>query len=170
MKDSLKYHIPEHSEAESHETSVEAQIITHPAVKEAPLYIASYLIPQGSLCQFKQNTKDEIKHINIETSGLYSIVDFETDSAKEERSWSKTVNEDVNALKHTFGWQFVLYCISTASEIMISVSGLEYTYRSWVNDAWIDLDCKNKTKTIKKWLKGVKNYKNSKYSHFIHEL
>lgn len=128
MKDSLLYHIPEHSEAESHETSTEAKIITHPAVKEAPLYIASYLIPQGSLCQFKQNTKDEIKHIKIETSGLYSIVDFETDSEKEERSWSKTVNEDVNALKHTFGWQFVLYCISTASEIMISVSGLEYTY------------------------------------------
>jgi dipeptide/tripeptide permease len=128
MDDSLKYHVPEHTYADSHSTSTEAQIITHPAVEDIPLYIASYLIPQGSLCQFKQNTNDEIKDIKIGASGLYSIVDFETDPEKEERSWSKEVNEDVNALKHSFGWQFVLYCISTASEIMISVSGLEYTY------------------------------------------
>jgi len=128
MNDSLKYHVPEHTYAEIHSTSTEAQIITHPAVEETPLYIASYLIPQGSLCQFKQNTSNEIKDIKIQTSGLYSIVDFETDPEKEKRSWSKEVNEDVNALKHSFGWQFVLYCISTASEIMISVSGLEYTY------------------------------------------
>lgn len=55
-------------------------------------------------------------------------MDFEANGDKIERNWANRMNEDVAALKHTFGWQFVLYCISTASEIMISVSGLEYTY------------------------------------------
>merc|ERR1712167_388801 len=83
---------------------------------------------QYSDCIFKNGTDQEIADLKIATSGLYSIMDFEANGDKIERNWANRMNEDVAALKHTFGWQFVLYCISTASEIMISVSGLEYTY------------------------------------------
>merc|ERR1712167_51768 len=121
-------HVPDHTNPVKINPISDEDIITHPTIEDIPLHIVSYLIPQYSECIFKNGTEDEITDLNIHTSGLYSIVDFESNSTKNKRNWAKRMNEDVKALKHTFGWQFVLYCISTASEIMISVSGLEYTY------------------------------------------
>jgi len=128
MKDSLKWHVPEHTDLTRISPLADADIITHPEQNDSDLFVVSYLIPQFSKCIFKNGTDHEIQDITIKTNGLYSITDFEPSSTNPTRKWSKTVKEDVKHLKYSFSWQFVLYCISTASEIMISVSGLEYTY------------------------------------------
>jgi len=79
--------------------------------------VQSYEVPQYSRCQFN----DEKEEIEVGANGIYSRVNFGNNI------WSEhTV--DLKPLTHHVCWQVALYCVSTISEILISISGLEYSY------------------------------------------
>lgn len=127
------------------------------------LYKTTFLIPASSQCYFHTSTcpfaktkapqshiftdhgAAELTKIPIGVNGVYSMVDFTIPEANSTKTgWSKKATEDIMALREPVVWQLLLYFLATSAEILISISGLEYSYaqapesmKAMVSSLWL---------------------------------
>jgi len=108
----------------------------------AKLYRTTFRIPLKSKCWYfkdrqnysMQTTADFLEkgeEMDIGVNGIYSKVDFTNPTAEDyqpgETDFSPIVT-DMQPLQYSVLWQMLLYFLSTSAEILISISGLEYSY------------------------------------------
>lgn len=159
--------------------SMRTRLNNRSIVDDSKLYRTTFMIPLGSECWLKDGSKadsatfTEETAINIGANAVYSMVDYTLpgeikNSTENTTKWQETPTVDMTPLTEPVIWQFLLYLLCTSAEILISISGLEYSYaqapqsmKSMVSSLWLLPVCMGNIYVM--WLSSFYYFKTHAY-------